>query len=275
MQWPIPQWPTRHVYNPRASGGPGFVGITSGNPANTKGSYVTLVNGTTTTAGSWVYLNGSTNASGLDTSAVLDIAIGGAGSETIVAPDLLFGFRPVRGLLLPLHVPAGATVRARLACAVASLTATTWSMDVYGGEPDSGLSTPGRITGYGVTPASCAGTTITPSATTNTKGSYAQLTATTTSPIHALLVMVQGSSASISGNVQYNIDVAVGGSGSETPVIRDHLVEVNASEQAIPYAPEFVPLSLSIPSGVRLAARCSANSSSSAAIEVAVYGFTF
>lgn len=274
MQWPIPQWPTRHVYNPRAGGGTGWSTITTGSPAHTKGSWVTLVNGSTTQPGSWIYLNGSTAQSSTDTSTILDIGIGSAGSETVVISNLVWGFRRNGGILIPLHVPAGATVRARAAGLNASVGGTTYSMDVYGGEPDSGLNTPGRITTYGVTAASSSGTTITPNASTNVKGSYAQLVAATTSPIHALMVLVQGSSNAM-GLVNYNIDIAVGASGQETVVVADHLVESNGSEEVIPWAHEFIPRSLSIPAGVRLAARCSANSSSATAVEVGVYGFTF
>ena len=275
MQWPVPQFPTRHVYNPRSGGGTGYVTITTGSPANTKGSYTTLASGTTY-AGTWVYLNVSgTAVSGDDSSAVLDIAFGTAGNETIVLADLLIGFRRKGGLLLPLYVPAGATVRGRAASARGSIGLAQSSLDVYGGEPDCGLTAPGKITTYGVTAASSAGTTITPNATTNTKGSYAQLAASTTAPIHALLIAVQGSSGSLSSNVIYNIDIAVGGSGSETPIIRDHFVEVNSTEEMVPYAHEFVPLALNIPTGTRLSARCSGNASSAAAIEVGVYGFTY
>lgn len=275
MQWPIAQFPTRHVYNPRAAGGTGFVTLSAVNPANTKGSYATLASGTTY-AGTWVYLNtGAIASSGTDTSAVLDIAFGTAGNETIVVADLLFGFRRKGGLLLPLYVPAGATVRGRIASDRGSIGYTGFSLDVYGGEPDSGLTAPGKITTYGVTAASSSGTTVTPNATINTKGSYAQLAASASAPIHALLIAVQGSSAGLATNVTYNIDIAVGGAGAETPIVRDHIVEVNSTEEMVPYTHEFVPLALNIPTGTRLSARCSANVASSVAIEVGVYGFTY
>lgn len=275
MQWPIAQFPTRHVYNPRSGGGTGFVTISSASPANTKGAYATLVSGTTY-AGTWVFLNTYASAvSGTDTSMVLDIAIGTAGNETIVLADLLVGFRRKGGLLFPLYVPAGATVRGRAASVRGALSPQQWSLDVYGGEPDCGLTAPGKITTYGVTGASCSGTAVTPNATTDTKGSYTQLVASTTAPIHALLIAVQGVSGSLSTNVIYNIDIAVGGSGSETPIIHDHLVEVNGSEEMVPYTHEFAPLSLNIPAGSRLSARCSGNASSAVAIEVGVYGFTY
>jgi hypothetical protein len=273
MQWPVPQFPTQQIYNPRASSTDGFSTIATGSPANTKGSWVTLVSGTTKT-GSWVNLISRRGSSFTDTATIMDIAIGGAGSETIVVPDLMIGFRTLKGLTFPLHVPAGATVRARLASAQASAGGATYSLDVYGGEPDVGLSVPGRITAYGTVPASSGGTTITPSATANTKSSWTQLTAATTAPIHALMVLVQGVSDTMTGSY-YKVDIAVGGSGSETIVIADHLLQITSVEEMTAYTPEFYPLSLNIPAGVRLAARCSAITASSSALEVAVYGFTY
>lgn len=276
MQWPIPPFPTRHVYNPRAGGGNGWSSLTTGNPAHTKGSYVTLVPGTTTDAASWAYLNtGAIAASANDTSMIMDIAYGGAGSETIIVSDLMIGFRRSGGFLFPLHVPAGTTVRARLASIRFATTFQNVSIDLYGGEPDAGLTVPGKIATYGVTPASSSGVSITPNVTANVKGSYTELAAATTAPIHSVMVMAQGTSGTLTSFPVYNIDIAVGSAGSETPVIHDYPVETNPSEEVVPYGPAFLPLSLNIPAGVRLSARCSSTAASAAAVEVAVYGFTY
>jgi len=270
MQWPVPQFPTKCY----ASQGGSLV--TTGSTANTKGAWVTLASGLAEPV-HWVNLWSyqATALSGADTARLIDLAIGAPGSETIVAPDLIWGFRGRRGTLLPLYVPAGATLRARAAGAQAG-DGKALALDLYAGEPDAGLSAPGRITAYGVVPASSGGTQVTSSASLGVKGPYAQLTAATTAPIHALMVLVQGASSSIPFT-DLTLDIAVGPSGQETDILHDLRFELDSDRELVtPLASEFQPLSMSIPAGTRLAARAARQTGSgAAAVEVAVYGFTY
>ncbi|WP_436759345.1 hypothetical protein [Streptosporangium sp. V21-05] len=267
MQWPIPQYPTRVAVGSQ-------VNLASSGSANTKGSYLTLLSGLPTPVG-WINIGVLSSSLGAgDRAMIMDLAVGGAGSETIIAADIVCGNRLNTSLCFPLHVPAGATLRARIATALTSQIIPT-TATAFMAEPDSGISIPSRITSYGTAPASSGGTTITPSGTANVKGSWAQLTASTARPIHALMVMVQGSTSThLAGS--YAVDIAVGGSGSETVIIPDHSVAVDTNEYVQPMSPDFYPLSMGIPAGVRLAARCAVTTGSVATpVEVAVYGFTY
>lgn len=266
MQWPIPPFPTRVSVGTE-------VALVTSSTANTKGAWSTLISGTAT-PGAWISLGGDRITTAGDRAVLVDIGIGAAGSETVVAPNLIMGFRFFRNTLFPLHIPAGATVRARASSPLTS-DFVRIRTHVFHGEPDGGLSVPGRITAYGVVTASSGGTQVTPNATSNVKGSYAQLTAATTAPIHALMVMVQGSSNTLL-DVDYLIDIAVGASGSETIIMPDFAARTMSDEYIYTRTPEFLPMSLSLPEGVRLSARClSVNSASAAAVEVAVYGFSY
>ncbi|MGP3914322.1 hypothetical protein [Nonomuraea sp. 10N515B] len=266
MQWPIPPFPTR------ASVG-GEVNVQTGATANTKGSWITLISGIPA-PGAWINLATDRFTTAGDRAILVDIGIGDAGSETVIAPDLIMGNRDYRGTLFPLHIPAGATVRARASAQLTSQFVRIRTHILHG-EPDCGLSVPGRVTPYGTVPASSGGINVTPSGTSNVKGSYTELTAATTAPIHALMVLVQGIS-SLLPNMEYLIDIAVGPAGSETVVIPDFAVWSRDDEIMHPRSPEFWPLSVCLPAGVRLAARCLAvNNTSTTAIEVAVYGFTY
>jgi len=267
MQWPIPPFPTRIAKGTE-------VLLASSGSANTKGSYITLLSGLPAPIG-WINIGMlSSNVGAGDRVTLMDLAVGGSGSETIVAADIVCGNRLNASLCFPLHVPAGATLRARIATALTSQVIPT-AATAFMAEPDSGISTPGRITSYGAVPASSGGTTVTPSGTANVKGSYAQLTASTTRPIHALMVMVQGST-NTHLSATYAVDIAVGGSGSETVIIPDHAVVADTNEYLQPMSPDFYPLSTAIPAGVRLAARCTVTTGTVATpVEVAVYGFTY
>lgn len=266
MQWPIPPFPTKAAVGSE-------IGM-SASSANTKGSWVTLLSSLAAPA-SWFNIGINQITSAGDRGALMDIAIGGAGSETIVAANLIIGYRNHHGTLFPLHIPAGSTVRARFATPLSFMNFAV-AATAYIGEPDSGLSVPGRITTYGADTANSGGTLVTPSASMGVKGTWAQLTASTTSPIHALMVLVQ-SSTSTPPDARYAIDIGVGGSGSETVVLPDHFVWTEDSPVSVyPQSPEFCPRSFNIPAGVRVAARCAVTSGSiTTPIEVAVYGFTY
>ncbi|WP_101791010.1 hypothetical protein [Nonomuraea indica] len=267
MQWPIPPFPVKAVVGTETS--------VSANSANTKGNWITLLTLPAGAAASWLSLGTLQISQAGDRAGLMDIAIGGAGSETIVAADLVVGYRDHSATLFPLHIPAGATIRARLATALSSMNIWT-TATAYCGEPESGLTTPGRITTYGTVPATSSGTHVTPSGSMNVKGSWAELAAATTSPIHALMVLVQ-SSTSAPSSARYAIDIGIGGAGSETVIVPDHHVRTqNSPAYVYPQSPQFVPLSMCIPAGVRLAARCAVTSGSvTTPIEVAVYGFTY
>lgn len=268
MQWPVPQYATRVVLGTYAA-------VQAGATANTKGSWATIASGLAAPA-SWISIGRDRFTSAGDKSVLMDIGIGGAGSETIVIPDLLYGFTDHRSTPIPVHIPAGATVRARASCGIGS--SFLWVRPQLGlGEADSGITVPGKITAYGIVSAASGGTAITPSGTGNTKGSYSQLVASTTAPIHALMVLAQSSVSSGSmTDVEYLIDIAVGGAGSETIIVPDYIGYTHSEGYVYNRSPELYPVSFNIPAGVRIAARCAAmNSSSTVPIEVAVYGFTF
>lgn len=272
MQWPIPPFPTKAT----ALNAPNSEDVLeSSSTANTKGSWVTL--GTTlTSAASWINLAcGPISSTTGDRSILLDLAIGGAGSETIVLSNLVMGFRNYHNHLIPLHLPAGATLRGRISCGLSGSNFVFTRTTAYHGEPDSGLTVPGRITTYGAVPASSSGTTVTPSGTSNVMGSWAELTSSTTAPIHALMVAVQSSSTTIPSFREYLIDIGVGPSGQETVIVPHWKVAFN-SPYVFPQSPELCPLSVSLPAGVRLSARCLVvGSTNTTAVEAAVYGLTY
>lgn len=278
MRWPVATYPTGFVNVPRTSSAMVYTTLTASATPNTKGAWATLISAIGgSVGGTWINVHpDATAAAGIDTAVLLDLAVGSAGNETIIASDLIMGYRgrDYRGTLFPIHLPAGATLRGRVASVVAS-TAVPVAVDVYGGDPGYPTPAPGRITTYGAATASSGGTTITPSATAATKGSYAQLTASTTYPIHAIMLLVQGATGSVTTSTNYIIDVAVGSAGNETVVVPDWAGWMNSAEIWLAFDSEFYPMSLSIPSGVRLSARCAADISSATALEIAAYAFTY
>lgn len=265
MQWPLPQFPTR-LY----SGG--MVAVTAGGAAHTKGSWVTLASGLDQ-PGCWVTLKHDANSSsGSPRWLFGDIGIGGAGSETIVVSNVTLGSRGPGGVTLPLHVPAGATVRMRTSGLV--LSALNFGLDVYGGEPDPGVTLPCRAVTYGANESVTSGVTITPSGTANVKGSYAEVVASTAFPIHGAMVLAQANASTFAAH-RYAVDIAVGTAGAETIVLGDLTFTMETNGRVNMHDPGFRPLTLGIPAGVRLSARCASSTTSVLPLQVVVYGFTY
>lgn len=264
MQWPLPQFPTR-----MASGA--MQSLSRGDSPHTEGSWVTLASGLDW-PGSWVVLKqGPYFSSGSYQPLFADLAIGGSGSETLVVANVLVGCRPAGSTLLPLHVPAGATVRGRVSGLQSQ--AISLGLDVYGGEPDSGVTTPGRVTTYGVNEGSSAGVALTPSGTASTKGSWVEVASSTSYPIHGVMVLAQPSAFPFV-NATYTVDIAVGSSSSETVILGDLMFTESTGGWVAPHSPGYLPLALNIPAGVRLSARCAASTTTTNTLQVVVYGFT-
>ncbi len=121
--------------------------------------------------------------------------------------------------------------------------------------------------GYGVNVGSSnlSSGAVTPSATANTKGNWAQLTASTANDACMIVVLVEDDNG---GAINYSIDIGVGAGGSEKILVADLMISTNANSQPVS---NFYMLPVQIPSGTRVAARTQASGASQAAINVAVY----
>jgi hypothetical protein len=228
------------------------VSVTASGTANTKGAWTELIPSTGHSATAIeVSFNHSSLLSG---TFLLDIGIGASGSETVLVPDLLFsgnwqGF-PAPALL-PITVPAGTRLSARVACSTASAVARV-SGHLFTGGFDA-PSPRSLITAYGVNAAGSNGTSVDPGATAHTKGAWTQIAASTSAVARTLLVGIGiGNNAAVT-TATWLCDVAVGASGSEQILIPDYHVNVAAIETIGPSLSP--PIPVSVPAGSRLAAR--------------------
>lgn len=109
----------------------------------------------------------------------------------------------------------------------------------------------GRATTYGASTATSAGTALATGATANTKSAWTQIVSATTAPINYLLpLLTDGSSAS--ATIDGLIDIGVGGSGSETPILSD--LSWRQQSSGFDFSPQ-VGFYIPVPNGTRLSAR--------------------
>jgi hypothetical protein len=238
--------------------------------ANTKGAWVQLSAGLSADC-DLVSLRFSGQAGGATVYGLMfDIAIGAAGSEIVIAPNI---FAPMAGgaysalfasrVLIPLSIPAGTRVAARVQCDAASpgLGSTGLIMRTFAGglmldESFSGLDD------IGTNVAATKGTVITP--TDQAKGSYSQIIAATARD-YAGFFAVAGGNSGAAGNSGLLVDIAIGPSGSEQIIFPDWHVNPLYYNWS-----DFI--TVAIPAGTRIAARAAENDGSTKSIDLAIYG---
>ena len=225
--------------------------LTSGT-ANAYGSYTQLIASTANDACGFV-LNGVESIN-LANQAAVKIAIGGAGSEVVIVNDLLYVAPAARTefcVFIPVGIPAGTRIAAAMQSPSASDSGCQTSLTLYDGAFTNFEGYAG-IDSIGFVSASTGGTSITSG--NGSKGSYAQLTASTPRDYAGFFFKMDGANANPSASDLGLLDIAIGGSGSEviiTPNIP--VVSSTTTGELNPVSPpiHWVP----IPAGTRVAAR--------------------
>jgi hypothetical protein len=222
----------------------------------------------------------ATNLAATNTSMLMDIGVGGAGSELVVVANLGIGYKQNAGHMagwieyIPLALPDGVRLAARIQGAVVSDTAvTSWQYVIDQGihpvRSFAACETMGADTG------TSRGVTVTANATINTPGAWAEIVASTPTPIHALLPTIQANGQTTMVTRFETIEIGVGGAGAEQIIIPKIGYRVSStSEELNPYL--LLALSglvdVNIPVGSRLAARVT-SSVASTTTDVILHGF--
>lgn len=250
-------------------------GINGGSTSYTKGTFQQII-ASTTTDSTWIMLStGSQISAG--SAFAFDIAVGGSGSEVVAIANLICSSAEQTGAryLLPLVIPAGTRISGRMSSDAGSDTlpiGVTVFSDTF-----ASVGSCGPIDTYGFISTSNYGTAVNPGATPNTKGAYAQITASTTADLagFALFIDAQGTTSGTTGSVTWLIDIAVGASGSEV-VVLPNLFVMGASGAGFStiYAPEVPYLPLQIPAASRISVRaaCTTANSPDRILGVILYG---
>lgn len=245
--------------------------ITAGSPAHVKGSYAALAASAPFDADGF-YLHAGGGAS-LRTDILIDIAIGGAGSEVVIVPNLLYMAAGVRSQPVYFHVPikAGTRVAARSQSITAGATAALIVTFARGGlNRELRLA---RATTYGANTADSGGVGVDPGATINTKGAWAEISASLTNPIEALILCVGARANAAIATAGMFLDLGIGAGGSEVVILDNWPLRAFDGDDV--WSPFWSDLRIKIPAGQRLATRaqCTINDAADRLIDVTVTGF--
>lgn len=205
-------------------------------------------------------------------SVAVDVGVGSAGNEVIVAQQLLCsGFTSpgsqTVSYLIPCNIPSGT----RIACRCQSSGTNDGAfihIKLYDGAMTNFEGFAG-IDSIGFDSTHTEGAQLDPGGVLNTKGSYAQLTASTSRDYAGFYLAFdcQGETVGITGanTFTFSVDFAIGAGGSEQILIPDLQVDKFYCNTASPivvvpapvlYGIYWIPL----PSGVRVAARSATGS---------------
>jgi hypothetical protein len=267
--FPIPN--SARLQAPEFSGST-VITVASAAAAGTKGAWVQLIASTSFDCDYLMVFVGWGSSTRVS---LIDIGIGGAGSEVAIASDLPYeqsgSVAPsVYCFIVPTPIKSGTRISAR-ANISGSVTKQVgmWVIPVAGGyvHPND----MGKLTTYGVASTPTM-TSLDPGATINTKGAYSQLVASTSTDIRALQLVCAKSGTGAASD--WRVDVAIGAGGSEQIIIPDYYCTTNATAGQIPVPPVSPVIPVSIPVGTRIAARCSnsINTAGSRLLDVAIVG---
>ena len=244
---------------------------------NTKGAYVQLISSTPSlSTGIIITFNNMIGAS----TYLVDIAIGAAGYEQVIIPNLLYdactnSYRVSATFFFPIPIPAGVRISARCQCSINSGSPFVGVSTYLLSGGFSSTSPYGLVIDYGTNISTSKGAAIDPGTTPNTKGNYTQLVASTVNQIRGILICIGGnlqSRTSMYGG--YLVDIAIGAAGYEKVIVPNwNLYNCYDNGLLLPNTSPFFPID--IPAGTRIAARAAAAlnlSSNSRVFDLIIYG---
>lgn len=230
--------------------------VTSGS-ANTMGSWVQLVASTPADTAFLLAMMSNDLQTGLCTA--YDIGVGGAGSEMVIAQQLIHcGVSTIEATThyaFPVSIPAGSRIAARCQSATASDTGT---INILLYDSSYTLTGAGGVDAIGFNASATLGTLMEPGTVVNTKGSWVQLTASTARDYYGLMFGLDINNTTSTGNNPMLLDIGIGAAGLEKIIIPNLFIsKMSAANVARIIVPPALPIfPISIPAGTRIAARC-------------------
>lgn len=247
--------------------------VTASATANTKGSYSQLTASTPADAAAiTVLVNGPNSAADY----LVDIAVGAASSEQVICSNLTASSGTgavTRGATytFPIPIPAGTRIAARAQSTTAS--AVIRPLVILHEHTLMTTESLGRAADYGSATGDSGGTSIDPGGTANTKGSWTQITASTTNPMMGFILAFGNQINTARTQGTFLFDVGIGGAGSEQVILADYFMAISAVDDAPdPIASVFIPCN--VPAGTRLAVRAqsSVTDATDRLVDVIIYG---
>lgn len=238
---------------------------------HTKGAWIEVVASTPFACDRIILSLGSTFVSTTNSSCLLDLGTGAAGSETVIASNIGSGYSGGLTYDFPLRIASGTRIAARIQSAVASKTQTV-SVALARAASTLTVTPSTDVTVWGADTSTSRGTTVIPGA--NVKGSWTQITADSGNARQWIAIHIQGASNTAMQGVNHLIDIGRGAAGAETVIVPNIRILTSNSE-TINYNSLYRTYFVTIPANSRLAVRSQASTASVTSpfyIDVVLFG---
>jgi hypothetical protein len=226
--------------------------VLAGGSAHTKGSWYQLA-ASTPFAFDWIEVHIQTS-SGSQT-ALVDIGIGGAGSEVVLIPNLLIESQSAYlyhvNYRLPIAVPAGSRISARCQ---SNLGSADFYVKTHFAATNGAIPAQ-RAISYGANLTNSRGTLVQASISANTFASWVEITPSCDEMRYAVFCIQSDQN---NGDQDVALNIGVGGAGAEQIVFPSHYMEC-ADATLSGAIPGELTIPLCLPAGTRIA--CEAKSS--------------
>ena len=222
---------------------------TSSASVHTKGSYAEVVASTSADSNFMSFRIQSTAVNGASSGHLLDIAVGSAGNEVVIAPDLAVGGIGGLGsdvvIQMPISIPSGSRIAIRNQAEIASQTARVGQFELFNFDA---TGVPTEVDSLGINTATSAGTKL-----AGSSGSWTEIVASTTRAYTAICMVPSTTEAVQSNLANRTLEVGVGSSGNE---VSFGAINVSYSgNEFVALRSNVVLFGQDIPAGSRLAVR--------------------
>jgi hypothetical protein len=252
-------------------------GIAIANPGalNTKGAYTQLIASTTVTT---TALAISAICIDNNNDYLIDIATGGAGAESVILSNLpghqtSTNNNALTYGVLPISIASGTRVAARYQAG--SITGDDVLLNAYFlGKDTVGFDECTSAVTYGADTSDSGGVQVDPGGAANTKGSYSEISASTSANIKWIMVGVGNRANTARSSCSWYVDIATGAAASESVVVPNLQFRGDVVSHCIHPQWSF-PIPIVIASGTRIAARaqCTTTDATDRLLDIIVVGF--
>jgi len=226
--------------------------LTAGTPAHTKGSWLELISSTSGTTEFFSMQWQGGNVSGTDTAMLMDIGVGASGSETVVVPDIAIGGASAVVLNLPINIPSGSRIAARLqGTRGSSQTIVTFgNIAAFSIGGSNSALIPTSLDVLGTDTATSTGTAM-----SGASGTWVEVVASTSDDYIGFQLVPSASDSSITSLANTQLTLGVGSAGSEV-AIGDISVNYNGANESFALRSINLPVfGQEVPAGSRLAVK--------------------
>jgi len=251
--------------------------------SNSRGIQIT--SGSANVKGSWVELIAST---GIDYNTIelfvrtftaaqllMDIGIGSAGNEVVVAENLYVGAAgSTRGQMtnmqLPIYIPSGTRISCRTQASSSSTGVLCSGVGYSGGI--GGTRGRAKVIANGADTSDSGGVAVDAGGVADTKGSWVEITSATSVDARELLLITGVGLNSSLSVADFLVDIGIGSAGNEEIIVPNIHLFTDATADVMSHT--FIRLPIQVPNGTRIACRMQSSTTASPddILDMVVYG---